>query len=333
MNDAQAASAAKYNRSGQLDAYLVEAIQAHVGAKVDGDPGPATARSVAAWQAARGLDADGKLGPVTLESMSAESPMIRLIRAGRGCSTELVARVYPDLAQVVDLSFHQDNPDSRRDNIAWATLVRTSGVKAIILKATEGAGYRDPQFENFRAECERWGVKWSAYHYAHLVWRTRKSDPYAITNPITQAEHFVATTGADRDGRRLWLDLERKTLKRIVGAFSALAALEWTQTFLQRVDELTGQRCGVYTSQGQVREYLSLPYAEQIVEDRPTWWAYYPRHPWPLERRTQPPKHPPGLDWDIWQYSGEGRCPGVQGDIDLNIVNGGQEAIERLFVV
>lgn len=327
------AAAVRYNRSGHLDEYLVEAIQELVGAVVDGDPGPETAERVRAFQGSKGLTADGKIGPATLRALSAVSPMILLILRGGRCSTELVAEVYPGLAQVIDLSYHQDDPKRHSDDIAWATLKARSGVSGVILKATEGGGYVDPQFDRYRADCVRHDIPWAAYHYAHFVWRHRKSDPYALTDARAHADHFIETVGADKEPRQLWLDLERKTLKRAITAVGLPAVLRWIETFLARVDVRTGVICGVYTSQGQVREYLGAENAREIVEDRPTWWAYYPKAPWPLERRTQPPKHPEGFDWDIWQYSGQGRCPGVQGDVDLNIVNGGRAAIERLFLL
>lgn len=47
----------------------VKLIQAEVGAKPDGDFGPATDRRVKAWQQSRGLLADGVVGPVTWRKM------------------------------------------------------------------------------------------------------------------------------------------------------------------------------------------------------------------------------------------------------------------------
>ncbi len=64
LHDAKAYAAAR-----GYSAALVKSIQAAVGAKEDGDYGPATARAVAAWQRAQGLPADGKAGPATLAAM------------------------------------------------------------------------------------------------------------------------------------------------------------------------------------------------------------------------------------------------------------------------
>jgi peptidoglycan hydrolase-like protein with peptidoglycan-binding domain len=47
----------------------VALVQAIVGAKPDGDFGPATDRLVKAWQTQNGLKADGVVGPVTWDKM------------------------------------------------------------------------------------------------------------------------------------------------------------------------------------------------------------------------------------------------------------------------
>lgn len=54
---------------GHEHADEVKLIQAKVGAKVDGDFGPATERAVRAWQKANGRLADGIVGPKTWEAM------------------------------------------------------------------------------------------------------------------------------------------------------------------------------------------------------------------------------------------------------------------------
>lgn len=320
--------AVKYNRSRELDDWLIRAVQTHVGVKVDGDPGPNTTAAVKAWQGAHGVNTHGKLDAQTLDALAADCVDIRIILHGRQSSSEDVAAVYPDLIQVIDLSYHQDNPDSSRDNIAWSTLAERSGASAFILKATEGRGYTDPMFARYRRECEDRGLLWSAYHYGHLAWKGK------VTDPVAQAEHFVKTSGADKDRRRLWLDLERKTLKKMLKVSTAAGAVDWALGFLERVDELTGQVTGVYMSQGQIREYLTESEALRL-RGRPTWWPYYASHPWPWERRDdsqRPPKPVEGWGWDLWQWSGEGRAPGIKGRVDLNVFNGSLDDLRELFV-
>jgi len=54
---------------GSTNITAVKLVQAVVGAKPDGDFGPATERRVKAWQKERSLRADGVVGPVTWKAM------------------------------------------------------------------------------------------------------------------------------------------------------------------------------------------------------------------------------------------------------------------------
>jgi peptidoglycan hydrolase-like protein with peptidoglycan-binding domain len=54
---------------GSTNTVAVKLVQAVVGAKPDGDFGPATERRVKAWQKERSLRADGVVGPVTWKAM------------------------------------------------------------------------------------------------------------------------------------------------------------------------------------------------------------------------------------------------------------------------
>ncbi len=41
--------------------------------------------------------------------------------------------------------------------------------------------------------------------------------------------------------------------------------------------------------------------------------------------------HPAQDDWIYWQYHNMGRVDGISGDVDLNVLQGGQETLAALF--
>ena len=63
-------TAVVYNRARPYTADMWRAIQALVGADVDGVPGEQTATAIGRWQGQNGLAVDGKCGPYTLAAMN-----------------------------------------------------------------------------------------------------------------------------------------------------------------------------------------------------------------------------------------------------------------------
>lgn len=91
-------------------------------------------------------------------------------------------------AKIIDVSSNQDHP------IDWLT-VKRSGVKGVILKATQGTTYVNPFFERDLQGCLANGLPVAAYHFA------------MFTSAVAEARAFRKVAGM----RARALDIETST--------------------------------------------------------------------------------------------------------------------------
>lgn len=75
----------------------------------------------------------------------------------------------------------------------------------------------------------------------------------------------------------------------------------------------------VYLSPNFATEILANP---AFLKDYPLWLAHY-------TSASQPRVPQPWTDWTFWQYTNEGKVPGIKGNVDLNLFNGAKEQLLR----
>ncbi|MGL4345988.1 MAG: GH25 family lysozyme [Cellulosilyticaceae bacterium] len=169
--------------------------------------------------------------------------------------------------------------------------VKSSGVKVVYIKATEGTTYVDPTMDQNYAGAKAAGLAIGFYHFL---------SPVDEADAIKQAEHFVRTIKGKQYTCRLALDLEVNKKNLSKEQITTIAI-----TFLNKVKELTGKGTVVYTYTSFVKENLT-----ERLKDYRLWIAQY-GVTWPAEN---------GI-WDSWigfQSTEHGRVPGIQGDCDLD---------------
>lgn len=192
----------------------------------------------------------------------------------------------------VDVSHHQGEID-------WRTL-RAGGVGFAYIKATEGAGFRDPRFAaNWRLSREA-GVPRGAYHFFTLC-RTGAE----------QAANFIAATPVETDSLPHAVDAEHMG-SCVDGKLLADPAAAIT-VFLDLVEKRFGRRPVIYTTP----EFHDAHLRDRLAGER--FW---------LRSLHRPPSFRPGA-WTLWQYHNRGRRPGVAGPVDLNAFNGSRAAFDR----
>lgn len=192
------------------------------------------------------------------------------------------------IVQVIDISSFQGAVDFAR--------VRTSGVRAVICKATEGTTFVDAWFRRNWAGIRNAGLIRGAYHFG------RPKFPAA-----GQAEHFVRTVGPLMPGDLPYsLDIE------VDDGQSAPAIEVWVGAFVRRMVELTGRKPIIYTGPG----FWNGKVRSKLFGSHPLWVAHYTTRP--------APQIPTGWDhWHIWQHSSDGQVPGIAGRVDINRVEEG----------
>lgn len=173
--------------------------------------------------------------------------------------------------------------------------VADSGSAFAFVKATEGTSYTNPYFAGDYTEAGAAGLARSAYHYARP-----KPD---LRSARDQARFFVRTAGtAGRKGDLpLALDLEQS------GGLAPARLIAWTHLFVDEVTALTARPVIIYT----------YPYFWQTAMADTTDFAEQPL--WIASYRGGGPKEPlPGgwTSWTFWQYTSQGRIPGIAAAVD-----------------
>ena len=159
--------------------------------------------------------------------------------------------------------------------------------KFVIIKATEGVSYVDPNVEINYKEAVKEKLMTGFYHYAR---------PEKGNTPEDEAMNFISTIKQHIGTSVLCLDYEGDAHKY---------GYEWALRWLRTVYRKTGVKPLIYLSGSHVKAY-----AEIAKEDFGLWIAS-----WTTQEKMQ--KYMQGWKiWALWQYSNSG------GTLDLNNFNG-----------
>ena len=181
--------------------------------------------------------------------------------------------------------------------------VQLSGVDEIFIRSSLGYGDFDKNLNKNATEADAQGHPVSYYHFAYP-----HTDPDHEADAAKQANYFVDAIQKLPKFTHLAVDLENFNNH---GGDTTLSPGEyaiWLQSFLDTVEERTGEKCIIYT----YADYLNrhLPDNHQFGE-YPLWIANY--------SHTLSPALPKGWNkyW-AWQYSESGELAGITGHVDLS---------------
>ncbi len=196
----------------------------------------------------------------------------------------------------IDVSHHQGT-------INW-NLVANDGKVFAFVKATEGFTYDDPNFQTYMTNGVNAGVIMGAYHFA-------RPDNNSATD---EANHFVSVAGNFIGNGFLppVLDFEDPNANtHLDQIYSSQYLTNWVQTWMNRVEALTGVRPVIYLSS----HYANFLNASLNV---------YPL--WIAKPGTAPNTPPNDIgNWNDWlfkQYSWNGSVNGISGNVDLDSYHG-----------
>ena len=147
------------------------------------------------------------------------------------------------------------------------SVVKSKGIAAVILKATQGIGFADPAFAPRLANARAAGLLVGAYHFMDAQ------------SPVEQMAHFLSVVGAT-DGTLLVVDFEAYEISQPTVMQAAAAVMT--------VKSVTGRFPVLYTG----RYMLNAPNA--MLSQCPLWLAEYGSRP----------VCPPGWSqWKLWQHT------------------------------
>ena len=170
----------------------------------------------------------------------------------------------------------------------------------VIIKATEGTGYTNPDFTRAYAQAVQQGKLVGIYHYANGSGAT------------AEADYFLSVVG-DRVGDAvLVLDWEQ-------GGNSAFGSVAYAKQWLDRVYSKTKVRPLIYMSKSVTYGYDW----SSVAADHGLWVAQYANNN-PTNYQANPWTDGNGYGaWAngpvIFQYSSTGRLSGWNGNLDLNL--------------
>jgi lysozyme len=191
----------------------------------------------------------------------------------------------------IDVSHHQGRIDWQR--------VAADDVAFAIIKATEGGDHVDDAFAQNLREARAAGLAVGAYHF------------FTFCRPgADQAKNFISQV--PRDERLL----------------PPVVDIEFHGNCPRRPspDELNTELLAFL---GPVEAAYGKPAILYVTDDAA---AVYSAHV-PVRRRwLRSLQGPLGEDgWVYWQYLDTGRVDGIDGDVDLNVLDGGPAALTELF--
>jgi lysozyme len=191
----------------------------------------------------------------------------------------------------IDVSNHQGAIDWQR--------VAADDVAFAIIKATEGGDFVDKSFARNLQGAQAAGLAVGAYHF------------FTFCRPgADQAANFLATVPRGRPLLPPVIDIE------FVGNCDQRPPVDevraQVKAFLDPVEAAFGRAAIVYLI-GEAADAYGI-----AVPERQRWvrsLAYHPGHE----------------DWTYWQYHDKGRIAGIEGDVDLNVMQGDESAVKRIL--
>ena len=171
----------------------------------------------------------------------------------------------------------------------------------VIVKATGGTGYVNPDYTRAMNQAINAGKRVGVYHYAR--------EKGCKGSAVAEADFFVKNVQEYIGKAILVLDWEEELSLGVA----------WAKEFLDRVYQKTGVKAFLYTSASVTRQYNWTPVAQAGY---PLWMAQYPNAKPQNGYRDKPWTDGKGYgafkSLAIHQYSGTGRLPGYNGNLDMN---------------
>lgn len=219
----------------------------------------------------------------SLDASVLSSGIHRITVNGIGNNGQVVSNSV--LVTVGNLSIYMGADVYEGDDISDYQQFKSSGVRVVIQKATQGETFTDSLLKYRAANLTKYGFLVGYYHYAN-------ND----SQPDAQAQHFLDSISGLHSDTVLWLDIENE------GDWSKQQAVAFTKEFINYV-QARGYKIGIYSGLSFYNDYLA-----DSNFNVPLWLASYGK---------QPSLYPSVS----WQYTSTGTLSGVNGYIDLDWFN------------
>jgi lysozyme len=176
--------------------------------------------------------------------------------------------------------------------------MKNQGVLGVIHEATFPRFSFDWKYGDRQEAAAQAGLLWGAYHFGDG------------TDPIRQADHFLNVVGSQRPSIRIDDPEKRRHGVLLVLDFEknghypgGTMSTAQAAAFVERIKDRTGKYPGLYCSENRLRLMLygpgSGPRYREVLSNCWLWIANY---------HAQPRNTSPWSRWQLWQYTGDGKC-------------------------
>lgn len=193
----------------------------------------------------------------------------------------------------IDISRYQGHVDFKK--------IKDAGISYIIIRATDGITYQDPNFKTNFSSAQDAGITVGAYHFYETN-----------DDPIAQLKNFTRVVTLKSGDLPPIIDIERLHKR------DDIDLTENIQKFLDGLEKHYGVRPIIYTGLRFSNTYLNG------FGNYPLWLAEYERHE---------PQLPTGWDdWTFWQWSQSYTISGIDGDVDADRYSGDKASFLSMLI-
>ena len=179
--------------------------------------------------------------------------------------------------------------------------VAGAGYRYVLVKATQGVDYIDPNFKTNYQQAKAAGLLVGAYHYY-----------MTDDEPEPQFQNFSGNAGLLSGDLPPVVDIEALAKNSLPDLAQNL------QQFLEQLEQHHGVKPIIYTGENFANQYLNG------LGAYPLWLAEY---------GVDSPTLPHGWQtWTFWQYSQSTTVAGIEGKVDGDRFNGDEAALKALLI-
>lgn len=181
----------------------------------------------------------------------------------------------------IDVSAHNGEIDFER--------VKADSIEFVLIKATEGSGFKDRRFRQNYYGAKAAGLKVGAYHFFR----------FDATGYMQGLNLYNSIKGLELD-LPVIIDIEEWTNPREWGTEAVVSRLNELLSYLER----HGYKAMLYTNKDGYERFIKGRF-----DSNPLWIATFSR---PDD----------DMDWQLWQHTHSGTVDGIRDRVDMNVFNG-----------
>ena len=190
--------------------------------------------------------------------------------------------------------------------IDWAK-VAAAGCQFAILRSVRRSGKPDNQFTNNLSGCRQQGIPVAVYKYTYATTAGQAQEEACQVVKLLKNHNMPEST-------IVWWDVEDRDTLQSLGSSKLTALIQVARTVI----EAAGYRFGIYVG---LYVYTEGWFDFNQFATVPLWVARYPAKSRKTLSDIPSERYKPNLGRALWgwQWSSNGKVPGISGPVDLNI--------------